>query len=182
MREWIVHYNEARPHRDLDLAIPIARSDPVESVTAVQCRTRLGGLLSRVFVCAGAGSGMMAGADGYVCPHSFIPDSKPVLIPALRLLLLPHHRLRLDAITGGDYLHVQRLTLLRRGDGDRQHNPRQGAALTMERHDPIPTGPPADPLPHPIPTVAGLHVMEQRLPEDLARPQQPLLLRRPAAY
>ena len=38
------------------------------------------------------------------------------------------------------------------------------------------------PPPHPIPTVAGLHVMEQRLPEDLGRPQQPLLLRRPAAY
>ena len=45
MTQWIVHYNEARPHSGLDLRDPIARSDPVEAVTAVQYRTRLGGLL-----------------------------------------------------------------------------------------------------------------------------------------
>ncbi len=45
MREWIEHYNQARPHRSLDLRTPIARSDPVATTTAVHCRTRLGGLL-----------------------------------------------------------------------------------------------------------------------------------------
>ena len=43
--ERIAHYNEARPHRGLDLRTPIARSDPVDATTAVHCRTRLGGLL-----------------------------------------------------------------------------------------------------------------------------------------
>jgi hypothetical protein len=45
MAEWIEHYNTARPHRGLDLRIPIARSDPVSPTTAVRCRSRLGGLL-----------------------------------------------------------------------------------------------------------------------------------------
>ena len=51
MREWIVHYNEARPHRGLNLRSPIARSDPVEATAAVHCRSRLGGLL-RDYSCA----------------------------------------------------------------------------------------------------------------------------------
>lgn len=45
MREWIEHYNMARPHRSLDLRAPIARSDPVLTTTPVRCRVRLGGLL-----------------------------------------------------------------------------------------------------------------------------------------
>src|SRR5579859_1202556 len=45
MREWIEHYNEARPHRSLELKTPIARSDPVVAPTAVRCHARLGGLL-----------------------------------------------------------------------------------------------------------------------------------------
>jgi putative transposase len=45
MREWVAHYNEARPHRGLDLRTPIARSDPVEVMATVYCRSRLGGLL-----------------------------------------------------------------------------------------------------------------------------------------
>ncbi len=45
MQEWIAHYNQARPHRGLDLGTPIARSDPVDGTAAVRCHTRLGGLL-----------------------------------------------------------------------------------------------------------------------------------------
>ncbi len=45
MREWLEHYNQARPHRSLDLRTPIARSDPVVATTDVRCRSRLGGLL-----------------------------------------------------------------------------------------------------------------------------------------
>ncbi len=45
MQEWIEHYNNARPHRSLDLRTPIARSDPVVAPTGVRCRSRLGGLL-----------------------------------------------------------------------------------------------------------------------------------------
>ena len=45
MQEWIAHYNEARPHRGLDLRTPIARSDPVDATAAVDFRTRSGGLL-----------------------------------------------------------------------------------------------------------------------------------------
>jgi putative transposase len=45
MREWVEHYNQARPHRGLDLKTPIAGSDPVASTIAVHCRPRLGGLL-----------------------------------------------------------------------------------------------------------------------------------------
>ena len=53
MREWIEHYNEARPHRSLELRTPIARSDPILTTTAVRCRVRLGGLL-REYSCAPA--------------------------------------------------------------------------------------------------------------------------------
>jgi len=45
MQEWIAHYNEARPHRGLDLGTPITRSDPVDATAAGCCHTRLGGLL-----------------------------------------------------------------------------------------------------------------------------------------
>lgn len=45
MREWIAHYNEARPHRGLDLRTPNPRSDPVDATAAVHCRPRLGGPL-----------------------------------------------------------------------------------------------------------------------------------------
>ena len=45
MGESIAHYNEARPHRGLDLRTPIARSDPIDATAAVHCRSRLGGLL-----------------------------------------------------------------------------------------------------------------------------------------
>ncbi len=45
MGEWIAHYNLARPHRGLNLGTPIARSDPVDAPAAVDCHTRLGGLL-----------------------------------------------------------------------------------------------------------------------------------------
>ncbi|MHB8687108.1 MAG: integrase core domain-containing protein [Candidatus Dormibacteraceae bacterium] len=53
MREWIEHYNQARPHRSLELKTPIARSDPVVAPTAVRCHARLGGLL-RDYSCAPA--------------------------------------------------------------------------------------------------------------------------------
>lgn len=45
LREWLEHYNTARPHRGLDLRTPIARSDPVVTSGAVLCHERLGGLL-----------------------------------------------------------------------------------------------------------------------------------------
>ncbi|HEY3116660.1 MAG TPA: integrase core domain-containing protein, partial [Chloroflexota bacterium] len=45
LSEWFDHYNEERPHRALNLKPPIARSDPVTSTGAVECRSRLGGLL-----------------------------------------------------------------------------------------------------------------------------------------
>jgi len=45
MGEWIEHYNAARPHRSPDLRTPIARSDPVITPRATECRSRLGGLL-----------------------------------------------------------------------------------------------------------------------------------------
>ncbi len=45
LTEWIEHYNQARPHRGLDLQTPIARSDPVVTSGPVRCRERLGGLL-----------------------------------------------------------------------------------------------------------------------------------------
>ena len=45
MKEWVEHYNRARPHRALSLATPVA--DPARgSVTAaIPCNERLGGLL-----------------------------------------------------------------------------------------------------------------------------------------
>ncbi len=42
---WFEHYNEARPHRGLELRTPIARSDPVMTSGPVRCDQRLGGLL-----------------------------------------------------------------------------------------------------------------------------------------
>jgi putative transposase len=42
---WFEHYNQARPHRGLELRTPIARSDPVETLGPVICKERLGGLL-----------------------------------------------------------------------------------------------------------------------------------------
>jgi transposase InsO family protein len=45
LAEWFAHYNEERPHRALNMKTPIARSDPVEPVGTVECRSRLGGLL-----------------------------------------------------------------------------------------------------------------------------------------
>ena len=42
---WFEHYNQARPHRGLDLQTPIARSDPVVTSGPVTCDERLGGLL-----------------------------------------------------------------------------------------------------------------------------------------
>ncbi|SRR5712692_4465713 len=43
--QWFEHYNQARPHRGLDLRTPIARSDPFVTSGAVTCKERLGGLL-----------------------------------------------------------------------------------------------------------------------------------------
>ena len=43
--EWLEHYNNARPHRGLDLRTPIARSDPVRTSGSVTCHKQLGGLL-----------------------------------------------------------------------------------------------------------------------------------------
>jgi transposase InsO family protein len=45
LTEWFEHYNQARPHRGLDLRTPIARSDPVALSGRVRCNDRLGGLL-----------------------------------------------------------------------------------------------------------------------------------------
>lgn len=45
MKEWVEHYNRARPQRGLELKTPIARSDPVVATTVVRCHARLGGLL-----------------------------------------------------------------------------------------------------------------------------------------
>jgi len=45
LTQWFEHYNQARPHRGLELGIPIARSDPVVTVGPIVCRERLGGLL-----------------------------------------------------------------------------------------------------------------------------------------
>ena len=70
MREWIAHYNRARPHRGLDLQTPIARSDPVVSVAAVHCCTRLGRLASRVFGPVNSGSSMVRSAHEFVCPQA----------------------------------------------------------------------------------------------------------------
>ncbi len=42
---WFEHYNEARPHRGLELRTPIARSDSVVTSGPLRCDERLGGLL-----------------------------------------------------------------------------------------------------------------------------------------
>ncbi len=42
---WFQHYNDARPHRGLELRTPIARSDPVVTTGPVRCEKRPGGLL-----------------------------------------------------------------------------------------------------------------------------------------
>ena len=43
--QWLEHYNQARPHRGLELRTPIARSDPVVTSGPLRCDERLGGLL-----------------------------------------------------------------------------------------------------------------------------------------
>jgi transposase InsO family protein len=45
LTQWLEHYNQARPHRGLDLRTPIARSDPVVTSGPLRCDERLGGLL-----------------------------------------------------------------------------------------------------------------------------------------
>ena len=45
LTQWLEHYNQARPHRGIDLRAPIARSDPVVTVGPIVCSERLGGLL-----------------------------------------------------------------------------------------------------------------------------------------
>jgi putative transposase len=45
LAEWFEHYNQARPHRGIDLRTPIARSDPVVTAGAIVRNERLGGLL-----------------------------------------------------------------------------------------------------------------------------------------
>jgi putative transposase len=45
LTEWFEHYNQARPHRGLDLRTRIARSDPVVTSGPVTRDERLGGLL-----------------------------------------------------------------------------------------------------------------------------------------
>jgi putative transposase len=45
LTDWLEHYNQARPHRGLDLQTPIAPSDPVVASGSVRCNERLGGLL-----------------------------------------------------------------------------------------------------------------------------------------
>ncbi len=42
---WFEHYNNARPHRGLELRTPIARSDPVGMSGPVIGEERLGGLV-----------------------------------------------------------------------------------------------------------------------------------------
>ncbi len=43
--EYVAHYNNARPHRGLDLRPPTCSGGEVVSVGAIQCDARLGGLL-----------------------------------------------------------------------------------------------------------------------------------------
>jgi hypothetical protein len=45
LRTRFEHYNQARPHRGLDLRTPIAPSDPVVTWGPVRCDEVLGGLL-----------------------------------------------------------------------------------------------------------------------------------------
>ena len=45
LREFVEHYNAARPHRALDLRPPLARERPVLATGAIVRRDRLGGLI-----------------------------------------------------------------------------------------------------------------------------------------
>ncbi len=45
LREYVEHYNLARPHRSLGLRAPLGRQELGESIGGVVCRSRLGGLL-----------------------------------------------------------------------------------------------------------------------------------------
>jgi len=45
LREYVEHYNAARPHRALQLRAPLARGRPVSAVGALVRRDRLGGLI-----------------------------------------------------------------------------------------------------------------------------------------
>ena len=46
LREYVEHYNLARPHRSLGLRAPLSREESGESIGEVVCRSRLGGLLN----------------------------------------------------------------------------------------------------------------------------------------
>lgn len=43
--EYVDHYNEERPHQGLDYRRPVEPEQPPPQKGAVQCRSRLGGLL-----------------------------------------------------------------------------------------------------------------------------------------
>jgi putative transposase len=45
LREFVAHYNLARPHRALNLRPPLARERPVRATGAIVRRDRLGGLI-----------------------------------------------------------------------------------------------------------------------------------------
>jgi hypothetical protein len=45
LREYVEHYNLARPHRSLELRAPLGSEEPGESIGEVVCLSRLGGLL-----------------------------------------------------------------------------------------------------------------------------------------
>ncbi len=50
LREYCMHYNEARPHRSRSLRPPASRGDPIPQILGrVERRTRLGGLLSEYY-------------------------------------------------------------------------------------------------------------------------------------
>ena len=55
LREYCMHYNEARPHRSRSLRPPASRGDPIPQIAGrVERRTRLGGLLSEYYCEAAA--------------------------------------------------------------------------------------------------------------------------------
>ena len=45
LREFVEHYNAARPHRSLDLRPPLGRPQPVQPAGVIVRRDRLGGLI-----------------------------------------------------------------------------------------------------------------------------------------
>ena len=45
LREYVAHYNGARPHRARELRPPLARNQPVPRVGGIVRRDRLGGLI-----------------------------------------------------------------------------------------------------------------------------------------